>query len=279
VEIVNVDQAKAWDGDEGAHWVKHAARYDASLREHNAHLQAGARIQPNERVLDVGCGNGVSTRDAARSASSGGAVGMDLSAAMLDLARSTAAAEGLANVEFVQGDAQAYAFDEASFDVVISRFGVMFFADPTAAFTNVFQAVTPGGRLALVVWKSLGENEFFAEIGKALGAGRDIPPPPPGTPSPFGLADADFVHTVLEGAGFANVTLDPFHAVYPAGDDPDDAFAYARGLGFSRRLLQDLDDATSARALDALRATIDAHDTGRGVVFDSACWLIGATRT
>ena len=158
--IINVDQARAWDGDSGAHWAEHAARYDASLREHNEHLQAGARISAHERVLDIGCGNGVSTRDAARTASSGRAVGIDLSTAMLEVARSTAAREGVTNVEFVQADAQVYAFGAGTFDVAISRFGVMFFSDPTVAFANVFRALTPGGRLALVVWTEPESNEW-----------------------------------------------------------------------------------------------------------------------
>jgi SAM-dependent methyltransferase len=277
-EIVNVEQAQAWDGEEGDHWAAHAARYDVSLHVHNARLQAAAAIAARERVLDVGCGNGVSTRDAARSASAGRAVGIDLSSVMLALARTTAVDEGVTNVEFVHGDAQVYAFDEQSYDVVISRFGVMFFANPIAAFSNLFGAVTPGGRLALVVWKDLAENEWFAEMKEALSIGRDIPPPPPGVPSPFGLADAGFAHHVLASAGFTDIELDPFHAPVYAGDDVDDGYAYASDLGFTRRLLQDLDDTSKRQALDALRATIEAHRTDAGVVFDSACWLITATR-
>jgi SAM-dependent methyltransferase len=273
----NLDMAHAWDGDEGRHWSTHAARYDASLRDHNAHLQAGANIAAHENVLDVGCGNGVSTRDAARSASSGRAVGIDLSSAMLAVARAAAADEGLTNVEFVQADAQAHTFEER-YDVVISRFGVMFFADPVAAFSNLFRAVSPGGRLALVVWKSLPENEWFAELGSALALGRDIPLLPAGAPGPFGLADADYVHNVLDAAGFTRVQLDPFHAPFYPGSDVDDAYDHASGSGFARGRLQDLDDATKARALDAVRTMIAAHLSDGEITFDSACWLITAAR-
>jgi SAM-dependent methyltransferase len=276
-EPVNIDQSRAWDGEEGDHWSTHAERYDSSLREHNAQLQAGARIAPHERVLDVGCGNGVSTRDAARRASAGHALGIDLSSAMLAVARATSADEGLTNVEFTQADAQTHPFTPG-FDVVISRFGVMFFEDPVAAFSNIFGAVTPGGRLALVVWKSLGENEWFAEVGDALAIGRDIAPPPPGAPGPFGLADADYVNNVLGAAGFTAVQLDPFHARYYAGDNVDDAYEYARGLGFTRRMLQGLDDTARARALEALRTMIAAHGREGEITFDSACWLITAGR-
>jgi SAM-dependent methyltransferase len=277
-QILNIEQARAWDGEEGDHWATHAARYDASLRDHNAHLQAGAQIAVHERVLDVGCGNGVSTRDAARSASSGRALGVDLSSAMLARARATAADEGLTNVEFMQADAQAHAFDEHSFDVLISRFGVMFFEDPIAAFSNLFRVVAPGGRLALVVWKSLAENEYFAEVGRALAVGRDMPSPPAGAPSPFGLADADYVRRVLGAAGFTDVELDPFHAPFHAGTNVEEAYAHARGSGFARRMLQDLDDPITARALDALRTMITEHDSDGEITFDSACWLITASR-
>jgi len=129
------------------------------------------------------------------------------------------------------------------------------------------------------VWKSLGENEWFAEVGNALAVGRDMPPPPPGAPSPFGLADGGYVQDVLGAAGFTNVHLDPFHARFYAGTDVEDAYAYASGLGFSRRMLQGLDDTMKARALDALRSMIAAHGRAGEITFDSACWLITAGRT
>ena len=172
---------------------------------------------------------------------------------MLARARATAVDEGLTNIEFVQADAQTHPFDEHGYEVLISRFGVMFFADPVAAFSNLFRVVAPGGRLALVVWKSLPENEWFAELGDALAVGRDIPPPPPGTPSPFGLADADFVRSVLGAAGFTNVQLDSFHAPFYAGSGVDDAYAHASGSGFARGRLQGLDEDTRARSTRSAR--------------------------
>ncbi len=276
--IINVDQARAWDGDEGDHWAAHADRYDTAMRGHRTELRARARIAADDHVLDIGCGNGVTTRDAARAASSGHAVGIDLSASMLERARGAAAAERLTNVDFVRGDAQVRNFEANSFDVVISRFGVMFFSDPTAAFSNIAKAVKPGGRLALVVWKTLAENEWGSEIGRALAVGRETPTPQPGAPSPFGLADADYTRGVLGAAGFTDITLDPFHAPFYGGANTDDAFEYVRGMGFTRIMLQDLDDTMRARALDELRVTLAAHDTGGEVTFDSACWFISATR-
>ena len=274
----NVDQARAWDGEEGEHWAAHAERYDAAIREYGPHLQRGAAIAAGEAVLDVGCGNGASTVDAARAASDGRAVGIDLSAAMLARAREKADAAGLTNVELLQGDAQTYPFAAGTFDVAISRFGVMFFEDPVAAFTNIARALTGGGRLALVAWKSLAENEWFSEIGRALAAGRPVPVPEAGRPSPFGLAHPDFVRSTLTAAGFTGIALDTADATYHAGPDADTAFAHLRGSGFTRAMLHDVDADATARALDALHATITAHESARGVTFASAAWLITARR-
>ena len=276
MEVANVEQAQSWDGVEGAHWAAHADRYDASLAEYNTHLQAGARITPHELVIDVGCGNGTTTLDAARAAYEGGVVGIDLSASMLATGRAAAAAAGVTNVEFVHGDAQVYPFEDGTFDVAISRFGVMFFDDPVAAFANIARSLTANGRMALMAWKPLGDNEWFSEIGRALAVGRVQQERPVGTPSPFGLADPNFVRGVLTAAGFTDVTFDTVDATYYAGSDPDDAFDYVRGLGFTRFQLRDLDPAEQDQALRALRATIDAHAGARGVTFASSSWLISA---
>ena len=278
MEVANVEQARAWDGDEGEHWAAHADRYDASIAAYNAPLHDGARVGAHELVLDIGCGNGTTTLDAARAASAGGAVGIDLSASMLTKARTAAADSGLTNVDFVQGDAQVYAFEDGTFDVAISRFGVMFFADPIAAFSNIAASLTANGRLALMAWKSLAENEWFSEIGRALALERERPEPAVGAPSPFGLSEPSFVRTVLNEAGFVDTTFDTVDATYSAGADAADAFDYVSGLGFTRFMLADLENRDRTRALDALRATIEAHETPRGVTFDSTSWLITATR-
>jgi SAM-dependent methyltransferase len=277
-DIANVDQAELWDGHEGAHWSKHADEYDRSLREHLTHLLDVAGIQPGETVLDIGCGNGTSTIEAARAASTGQAIGIDLSSAMLARARETASRARHSNVEFVHGDAQVYPFDDGAFDLAISRFGVMFFSEPVAAFTNIGRALRPGGRVAWIIWRSLAENEVFSEIRRAIAVGRDLPEPAAGAPSPFGLADPEFTQQVLSASGFVDIAFEPRNAPYYAGTDADHAYAFLSTLGFTRFATQDLDDADRVRAFDALRATIDAHATSDGVVYDSACWLVTARR-
>lgn len=277
-EIANVDQASAWDGDEGTRWAKDWERYDASVAAYRAPMLAAASITDGERILDFGCGNGQSARDAARATPDGFVLGADLSAAMLDQARQQAEAEGVRNIEFVQADAQVHTFDLAEFDVAISRFGSMFFSDKPTAFANIGRALRPGGRLLLVVWQPLSQNEQFATMFRTLAAGRDMPTPPPGAPSPFGLADPELARTWLAEAGFIDIDHEAVRGRFLFGAHADDATAFARRTSVAQSLLANLDDASKAHALDALSEAMQAHMTPDGVLFDSAAWFITARR-
>jgi len=240
---------------------------------------AAAAIAPGEAVLDIGCGNGLTSRDAARAAGPGGEVlGVDLSGPMLARAEQSAKDEGLGTIRFEQADAQVHPFEAGAFDVAISRFGVMFFADPVAAFTNIASALRPGGRLVMLVWQSLAANEWMSAMRDALAAGRDLPVPPPGAPGPFGMADTGYATGVLTGAGFTDVAFTGSEQPFDVGPDADDAYAFAAGMQPVLLMLADLDEPTRARALDCLRATIAAHETPDGVVFRSAAWVITARK-
>jgi SAM-dependent methyltransferase len=208
--IANVDMANAWDGEEGDQWTQFADDYDASVRSIWGRFLATVPIARADRVLDIGCGSGQSTRDAARLARDGSALGVDLSGSMLAEARRRASVEGLTNVEFLRADAQVHAFDTASFDVVISRFGSMFFSDRRAAFANIASALRPGGRLALLVWQATARNEWIMVARESLAAGRALPMPAPGAPGPAALADPDDVEALLTGVGFEAVELTSF---------------------------------------------------------------------
>jgi SAM-dependent methyltransferase len=278
--IVNVEQANAWNGDEGEYWVQHADRYDRAGRAAWQKFLAAAPIKPGDRVLDIGCGTGQSTRDAARAAGPDGAAhGVDLSAVMLDLARKRTADEGLTNVTYEQADAQVHGFERGAFDVVLSRMGAMFFADFVAAFTNIRSALRDDGRLALLSWRTIQENEWLMEVRGALAQGRDLGFPPVGAPSPAGLSDVDFVTGLLASAGFTDVALEPIDAPIWFGADADDAYDFMHAQGVVIGLTETLDDATRQRALDALRDVLRRHETPEGVVFTSASWLITATAT
>jgi SAM-dependent methyltransferase len=275
VDMSNVEQLRAWDGDEGAYWADNAEYFDRSIADYHQRLLAAAAIGRRDHVLDVGCGTGQTTRDAGRAAAAGSALGIDLSSRMLDYARRRAIDEGVTNVTFEQADAQIHPFELSAYDVAISRTAAMFFGDHVAAFTNIGRALRSGGRLVLVTWQPLPGNEWIAEISGALAAGRDLPAPPPDA-GPFALSDPDRIRTLLANAGFANVELESATTGMWFGNNADDAHQFV--LGLMGWMLQGLDDAGRARAIDALHATMAAHETPDGVRFGSAAWITQATR-
>jgi SAM-dependent methyltransferase len=197
-------------------------------------LLASAAIEEADRVLDIGCGNGQATRLAAWRASLRLDGGVDLSDAMLDRARNDAAAERLTNVRFERGDTQVHPFPPAAFDVAISRFGVMFFDDPAAAFTNIGRALRTGGRLAFLCWQEALRNEYVAvPLGAAV---AHVPGPDvggPDEPGPFSLADPARIDDVLTGAGFEDISRVPAEAQMRLGDDAADAVDFLSGTGLA----------------------------------------------
>ena len=272
----NAGQVGAWDGNEGAFWTAQAQRFDGTLASCHEPFLATAAISRGDRVLDVGCGTGLATRDAARAATDGSALGVDLSSQMIALAQKLAAEEGLDNVEFQQADAQIHPFGSAEFDVVISRMGSMFFGDPVGAFSNLHRALRPDGRLVLLTWQSVADNEWLTEFRTALAVGRELPTPPPEAPSPFALADPDRVKEILGAAGFTDVSFQSLHVPMSFGPDPDDAFDFVNELtGWMR---QGLVEADLTAALAALRATIAGHTDDDGVTYQSAVWIIQARK-
>ena len=170
--------------------------YDAELRRHNEVLRQACGVQSRDHVLDIGCGAGQTTREAARAAHSGSALGVDVSAPAIARARELARAEGIRNITFECASAEVYRFPQEHFDLAISRFGTMFFDDPVAAFANISRALRPAGRLVMMVWQARERNEWDITIRHSLGATV-----PSGLPDPFSLADPSTVTEILEGAG------------------------------------------------------------------------------
>jgi len=274
----NARQTAEWDGPAGAHRVRHAAVFDAETRPHNERFRAATGAGPRDRVLDIGCGTGQTTRDAARAAVDGSALGVDLSARMLAHAREVSRAEGLRNVSFEQADAQVHRFPGGGFDLAISRFGTMFFDDPAAAFGNIGRALRPGARLVLMVWQERGRNEWSTAIRQALAGDTGVPFPGYAGPDPFSLGDPAAARGILAAAGFAGVTFADVHEPVYYGPDPEVAFDVVRGLRSTRDLLGALGDADEAAALGRLHSVLAAHRTGEGVFFDSRTWIITARR-
>ncbi|MGI5239760.1 class I SAM-dependent methyltransferase [Dactylosporangium sp. CA-139066] len=246
--------------------------YDAELTRYGAVLRRAWDVRPGDRVLDIGCGGGRTTRDAARAAHAGRALGLDVSARAVERARALARAEGLGNVAFECADAQRYDFAYDSFDLAISRFGTMFFADPAAAFANIARALRPGGRLVMAVWQSGDRNEWDVTIRRALGD------PQPRGPDPFSLADPAVVEEILRGAGFAGVTFTDVGEPVYYGPDPDAALDWVRGFSCTSAALQNLDPAAAAATLDRLRDALAEHLTADGVWFDARAWIVHANR-
>ena len=277
-EIANVDMARAWDGEEGEQWTQFADEYDNTSRSIWARFLGTSPIGRADQVLDIGCGCGQSTRDAARLAHEGSALGVDLSSSMLAVARRRAAAEGVPNVDFRQADAQVYAFDPGTFDVAISRFGVMFFEDRTAAFANIASALRSGGRLAMLAWQDISKNEWLMTVRETLAAGRDLPMPPRGAPGPMALADQDDVRGLLAGAGFESIGFRSIEEPVWFGADAEAAYEFVGEIGIVKGLSDGLDPDTKAAAHEELRAALRTHETPEGVRFGSCVWLISATK-
>jgi ubiquinone/menaquinone biosynthesis C-methylase UbiE len=245
--------------------------YDEELRAHNERLRDSAGVRSGEWVLDIGCGAGQTTREAARAAAPGPVLGVDVSPAALERARELAAAEGLRNARFELGDAQTHAFEAGRFDVAISRFGTMFFSDPLAAFANVARALRPDGRLVALVWQRHGDNEWVAAIDEAIGSTA-----PTGADA-FSLGDPEATTQILERAGFVDVALDDVDEPVFYGPDVAAALEWVRGFRDVSEFLSSLDPEARDRAVQRLRDVLASHDRDdRGVVFASRAWLVSA---
>jgi SAM-dependent methyltransferase len=254
--------------------------YDAELRAHDERLRAAMVVGEADRVLDIGCGTGQTTRDAARAATSGSALGLDISEEMLARARRRSAKEGVSNVVFERGDAQLHPLPPAHFDLIISRFGTMFFADPVAAFSHFARAARPGARLVMLVWQSEERNEWAMAIRQALTADANAITNAPATPAsrlnPFSMADPDVVRSILGAAGFVEVGVTDVHEPVYYGPDTAAALDFVRDM--KRPILAQLDAATAQRTLLRLQEMLAAHRTPSGVLFDSRAWLVTARR-
>lgn len=274
--VVNVQQAEAWNGWEGTVWADNAPRYDAMMGGFNQPLLDRAAIGENETVLDIGCGTGQLTRLAARRAARARAVGVDISEPMLTRARADAAEQGIANVRFDQADAEVHPFEEGGFDVVVSRGGVMFFSDPTAAFANIARALRPGGRLVFIVPQAGSPDSEYAKATAALGP--LMRRPSPAARGMGSLSDPGRVRQVLHEAGLTEVEASPVQAPMDYGRDADDAADFILGQGPVRYNLQDVDQPTATRVRQDLQAALAAYETPGGIHIRGSVWLVSAIR-
>ncbi|MGW2675898.1 class I SAM-dependent methyltransferase [Streptomyces sp. NPDC001436] len=280
--IVNTDQAEAWNGYDGTYWADHQERWDAVNDGFNEPLLGAAGIGPGARVLDIGCGAGRTTRLAARLAAArggdGSAQGLDLSAPLLARARASALAEGVGNAVFTRGDAQVHPFAPGSFTHAISRYGVMFFADPLAAFTHVAEALRPGGRLAFVAPAEAGASEWMQAIRALDGILPVGDFAAPGSPGMFSLADPAATEALLRSAGFTGVSAVRTRAYGVWGRDAEDAAGFLLGSGPGRHLLSQVGPEARAQAHRALTDHMRRHEREGAVRLLATAWLVTADR-
>jgi 2-polyprenyl-3-methyl-5-hydroxy-6-metoxy-1,4-benzoquinol methylase len=276
----NAEQVTYWNEQAGPTWVEQQAQIDKQIRPLGLAAMACAGLRAGARVLDIGCGCGDTTLELARRVAPGGRVtAADISAPMLERAREAAAAAGAA-AEFVQADAQTHAFAPASFDIAFSRFGVMFFADPTAAFTNIHRAVVPGGRLAFVCWQAMPDNPWM--VTPFMAAMPHLPPMtplPPDAPGPFAFADPERVRAILTGAGFSAIDIAPLRqALFIGGGDLDASVDFLMRMGPTARALREAaDPGLNGRVAAAVKEALAPFHTADGVKMDSAAWIVTAT--
>jgi SAM-dependent methyltransferase len=273
----NADQFEMWNGRVGQKWSRLQDKTDLMLNNITDALMPFAGAQPGEHVLDIGCGCGTTTFRLQMAVSPNGSVaGVDISAPMLDVARARSQAMN-ADIAFIEEDASVYDFQPV-FDLVFSRFGVMFFDDPVAAFGNIRTALSPKGRLAFVCWRAFKENDWaFVPYVAAQPFLPQQPKTDPHAPGPFAFADGDRLKDILAKAGFANIRIEMLDTTASLGKTAAEAARESLNVGPVSRAANDLPDEERAKARDAIEKAFSKHVTDAGLALKAACWLVGAT--
>ena len=275
MSAANAKQVEYWNGRVGERWARRHLRIDENLQQITPRALEFAGARAGETALDVGCGSGTTALALAAAVAPGGVTAIDISRPMLDVARVRAAEAGH-GIAFHLADASDFDF-APTFDLVFSRFGVMFFADPVAAFANLRCALKPGGRLRFVCWRKVQENRWASAPFEA--ARHLLPPQEPSdplAPGPYAFADAAQVEKILKDAGFRDVTIEASDCDFYMGADADEAALEALNVGPLAFAARDLDDAARAEARQTVAAMMGRYQTPAGITPPAACWLVGA---
>jgi len=278
----NTYQVADWNGQSGEYWVANQARLDAMFAVFGQAAIEAAAPKRGERVLDVGCGAGASSLAlAARVGAGGHVLGVDISEPLIG--RACALAPQHTPAQFRVADASSAELPEGAFDILFSRFGVMFFDDPTGAFAHMRRALKPGARLAFVCWRGMAENDWVRlPMGAIKGIVPPITPPAPEAPGPFSFGDRGRVERILTAAGFTDVTITPFDASIPFGEGRtrdaaiDDAVKMAFEGGPLSLVLADQSDDIRARASAAVRAAFEGLPGELSLMIEGAAWIVMA---
>jgi SAM-dependent methyltransferase len=274
----NAEQVTYWNELGGPIWAELSPLLDRQIATIGDRAIAALAPRAGERLIDVGCGCGWTTIELAECVAPGGkVVGLDLSRPMLEVARNRAAAAGVAGVQFIEGDAQTWTFEPASFDGLYSRLGVMFFADPKAAFANFLRALKPGGRMAFACWRSLAENPWMTTPMAA--AAIYLPPAPPvepNAPGPFAFADDARVRDILASAGFTEIAIARFDSQI-GGNSLEDSLTLALRIGPLGARLRDNPEVAPS-VVHAVREALAPCERDGAVWMDGGVWIVTARR-
>jgi len=271
----NSEQKALWNGRAGQAWVEAQASLDEMFKPFEEALVEAAQVNPGDRALDVGCGAGATTLAVAqRLGANGRCVGVDVSQPMIAAARARAERENV-RASFICADAQTHAFEPASFDALVSRFGMMFFDDSVQAFLNLRRAARSGARLRFVAWRAAAENPFMTAAERAAAPLLpSLPVRQPDAPGQFGFADPHRVSRILEASGWMRIDVQPIDADCAL---PESALlSYLTRLGPLGRILPEADGPTRTRVIEAVRAAFEPYVRGADVRFVAACWMVGA---
>ncbi|MBB3648984.1 SAM-dependent methyltransferase [Rhizobium sp. BK619] len=279
----NLYQIADWNGQSGERWVAYQARLDAMMAVFGQAAIEAAAPATGERVLDVGCGAGASSLAlAARVGAEGHVLGVDISESLIGRARALASPNTPAVFQVADASSSTE-LPEGAFDILFSRFGVMFFDDPTAAFAHMRRALKPGARVAFVCWRGMAENDWVRlPMGAIKGIVPPMAPPDPEAPGPFSFGDQGRVARILTAAGFTDIAIAPFDASIPFGEGGtrdaaiDDAVEMTLEVGPLSRALAGQPDDIRARASVAVRAAFAGCPGERSVMIDGAAWIVTA---
>lgn len=270
-----------WATTMGKRWQSNYELFEGMLAEIREFLLDCAALQPGEKVLDIGFGGGATALDVARVVGEEGLlVGVDISADLVELTRERAAQAGLANVRFVEADASAVELAEAPFDVLLSRFGVMFFEDPYAAFAHLHSLLRPGGRTAIIVWGPVEENVWMSSMREIVGKYVEMPPPDPKAPGPLAFSDFGYFADILEKAGFSEISRQEWRGplyIGGKGSDPAAAAEFAMTTQSSAETIEELPEATKARIRAELIAMATPFYRDGSVTMPGAAYFVSAT--
>jgi len=279
-DTLNAGMREFWNGEGGHRWVRFQHRLDQSLVGFGQAAMEAAAFSTGEQVMDIGCGCGDTSFEIARQVGPNGHVkAVDISEPILAQAITRVGAEEVQNISFEHGDAQTHRFEATAFDAVFSRFGIMFFDDPVAAFSNIRKALKHDGRLAFICWQPVKANTWVSLPLTVVGNHLPLPlPPGPEEPGPFSFGDADKLERVLVEAGFSDVLIKSCDTPFTVAADDNEAAAFLMQMGPANGAISeaDADEATKSLISAELREALMPYRTEQGIVLDAATWVVTA---